>query len=435
MRRDLKRMRRMERKSPEAATYAMNFKPKPFGHCEPTTNRLVSNLINKIGSIRVREEEVEYAKEQGSTLVTVPEMEAESAGSLEGLQLSRGVAQPPRPSRTVPFFKLPLSRPNLTPFLQVKPKSLKALDAHFAEWFIGMTEAQQPFKYTKVGRPFFAIEHTDLQLFRKMRTHLQFGHVDDVKQLWYVIDDENLPRVIHLLNGNLYLQSTRETFRDWVEKYKELSTWKEGTGFEVSMSCNWRPQLNNKWLMGFIDSSRGMFAARLVESQLYPYFRINLKFWILHHDRELLNHLQTIFDGGEIDRDGDSFRWSVKLRKHHRKVNMYCRMFRPMSLKNVSAARYDRLVHYPFVKVKTSTAWTKLKTLVESLNKFERKYALAMSFHPYHDRYQEIAKKAMELARNGTRASELKSFNNEAQMKRFPLWETPKYLTLIKEVD
>lgn len=116
-------------------------------------------------------------------------------------------------------------------------------------------------------------------------------------------------------------------------------------------------------------------------------------------------------------------------------VVRYCRMFRPMSLKNVSAVRYDRLVHYPFVKVKTSTAWTKLKTLVESLNKFERKYALAMSFHPYHERYQEITKRAMELARKGTQATQLKAYTRDEETKRFPLWETPKYLTLIKEVD
>jgi len=323
MRRDLKRMRRMARKSPEAATHAMNFKPKPFGHCEPTTTHLVSTLVDKIQNIREREEELELVKERGASLVTTPETEVESAGSLEGLQLgSGGVEQPPRRSRTAPFFKLPLSRPNLAQFLRVKPETMTSFDAHFAEWFIGMTEAQVPFKFTSSGRPFFALEHLDVQLFRKIRSHLHFGHVDDVKQLWYVIDDENLPRLIHLLNGNLYLQSTQESFQDWVDKYCALGTWKAGAEFKVNRSCSWRPQLNNKWLMGFIDSSRGMFAGRLVESQVYPYFRINLKFWILHHDRGLLEYLQQIFGGGEIDRDGDSLRWSIKERKHHRKVNM-----------------------------------------------------------------------------------------------------------------
>lgn len=112
----------------------------------------------------------------------------------------------------------------------------------------------------------------------------------------------------------------------------------------------------------------------------------------------------------------------------------YGRMFRPYSLKNVSLSRYDRLVNYPLISVKTEKAWRKLQNLVNNLNTYERKSALAMTFHPYHHRYKRNAETQMHLARIGSSKTEIKAFKKDKEKRDYP-WDTSEPFTFIEEHD
>ena len=318
--RDAKRTRRMYREAPERAKQVTEFKVLPFSHCNPVFDRMVRSIVHQLRKADGLDKGTEKMEIQDSQLVKLEESEKESVGSLEDLELRHGSPRPPRPDRSNDPLALPLSRPSLEAFYQVQPSSHFHLDTHFAEWFIGITEAQLPFKIGPDKRPYFALHHSDKQFFRKIRSQLHFGHADDTKEIFYVKDDKNLPRIIHLLNGNLFLQRSRDSFKEWVQRYQDLGVWEDGE-FVFKETCQWRPQLNNKWLMGWIDSSYGLFAGRLVESTTFPYFRIQLKFWLLSDDRSLLEHMKAIFGGGDIEEDGDWLRWTVRERKLHIRVN------------------------------------------------------------------------------------------------------------------
>lgn len=236
----------------------------------------------------------------------------------------RGAGKSPRSFRA-PQNPLdqPFSRPNVTAFNAVKPGQLVTLDAHFAEWFIGFVESQAPQCFMVVdGKPRFSLYHTNIPMHYKIRDNLKFGQVDTATCEWFVEKEEGILRVFSLLNGNIFLEGNRKAFKEWFEDI--VSIWSDfaGKDMKVDMNCGWRPQLNNKWLMGLIDSSIGMFAARLVESNLPPYFNVDLKFWVLHKDMDLLKHLKSMFNGGEIreDQGTDLSEWTAYKYKLHVKV-------------------------------------------------------------------------------------------------------------------
>ncbi|GMH32404.1 hypothetical protein BSKO_00238 [Bryopsis sp. KO-2023] len=339
---------------------------------------------------------------------------------LTGLDV-KGAGRAPRPfSAPQNPLSQPFSRPSLQAFNAVKPEHLKTVDAHFAEWFIGITESQSPhcFKKTEEGYR-FGLHHTNIPMHYKIRDNLKFGKVDTVNGEWYVEQPEGIVRVFSLLNGNIFNEANRESFREWFEGFKESWDSEQKQDLKVDMTCTWRPQLNNKWLMGFIDSSIGMFAGRLLEMNQPPYFDIDLKFWVLHKDKALLEHLKTMFNGGVVKKDEgvDMYEWTAYNYKLHVKIKRYCRMFKPLSQKNVNIMRYIRLVEYPTERVKTNRSWVKIQRLVDSMNKDERKWSVTMVKHPYHDIYKENVKKQIEVARQGGSKADVEDAQKDCDEK------------------
>lgn len=110
-------------------------------------------------------------------------------------------------------------------------------------------------------------------------------------------------------------------------------------------------------------------------------------------------------------------------------------MFRPYSLKNVNANRYHRLMIYPFVKVKTDRAWERLQKLINSMNGYERKCAIALRFHPYHLRYKQNIQSQMQLARISVPLKEIQEYRIQQEIKDFPMWNPRKSITLVKETE
>ena len=112
----------------------------------------------------------------------------------------------------------------------------------------------------------------------------------------------------------------------------------------------------------------------------------------------------------------------------------YCRVFRPRSRKNVNLVRVNRLVIYPIVKVKSQRAWYKVQNLIRNLNVDERKWALSLSFHPYHARYQENTQTQMEMARQGASKKQLNAYRTKKEQLDF-LWETERRLRYVRETN
>lgn len=97
-------------------------------------------------------------------------------------------------------------------------------------------------------------------------------------------------------------------------------------------------------------------------------------------------------------------------------------MFKPLSQKNVNIMRYIRLVEYPIERVKTNRAWQKVQRLTDNMNKQERKWAVTMLRHPYHDVYLENVRKQIEVARKNGSKSDLEAVRKEGD-KEMPNWD------------
>eukprot|EP00803_Ostreobium_quekettii_P002542 evm.model.scf_2338.1 EVM.evm.TU.scf_2338.1 scf_2338:14628-17498(+) len=310
-------------------------------------------------------------------------------------------------------FTLPQSRPSLATFHTNCPETLKKVDVHFAEWFIGFTEVQDAFVVEKDGsKAKFCLYHPDIMMFYKIRQNLHFGKVDKVVGMYYVDTVKGLLWLAGLFNGNLFLEESRESFRKWIDAIHQMHEGKEGdesnTPISVESGCCWRPQLNNAWLMGFVDANLGMFGGRIVEVPDYPFFNVELKFWLITKERGLAEHLKRMFRGGDIEGDiGGHYKWTVRDNKQHAKIARYCKMFKPKTQKQINVLRYNRLFNYPIMKVKTNKAWEKIRRLVDSLNQFEKKRAVATVFHPYHGHFKETVDKQIEVARSGGHTSQV----------------------------
>lgn len=88
--------------------------------------------------------------------------------------------------------------------------------------------------------------------------------------------------------------------------------------------------------------------------------------------------------------------------------------------------RYIRLVEYPIGRVKTNRAWVKIRRLIDTLNKEERKWAVTMVRHPYHDIYKENVSKQIEVARRGGSRQEAEDVKKEGD-KAMPNWEIHRH--------
>ena len=319
----LQKMMMMHKVTPERSRRFTDYKAPPISRSNPAPDpmfRLIEHQLRKAAGVDRGVEKMEIQDSQ------IPRLDESEGGSMdyldEDFRESQDIYRPLRGnSPGDPMSSMPLSRPQLQAFYYVPPVLNQVRpDVHFAEWFIGITEAQLPFKVDVDGRPYFALHHPQMQFLMKIKSKMHFGRVDRTKEIYFVKDDKNLPRIIHLLNGNLYLQRSRDCFKEWVQRYKDLGVWQD-EGYVFKETCCWKPQLNNKWLMGWIDSSYGLFAGRLVDSGTFPYFNIQLKFWLLSDDRSLLKHVKNIFGGGDIEKDGDLLRWTAREYKLHVRVN------------------------------------------------------------------------------------------------------------------
>lgn len=108
------------------------------------------------------------------------------------------------------------------------PKNIKKINSAFLEWFIGFSEGDGSFivgrPKTEVTRLFFTLVQEDAEILNKIRSTLGFGSVQSHgKHFRYsVTDAESIDRLIHLFNGNLVLNKSRERFHLWLQARNEI---------------------------------------------------------------------------------------------------------------------------------------------------------------------------------------------------------------------
>lgn len=198
------------------------------------------------------------------------------------------------------------------------PEHKKSIDKHFIEWFIGFSEGDGSFSanlYTNKSNPkelqpfyrhSFIINQKEPQVLYNLRTTLGFGQVKqyhDQKQgtsyFRYVVSDiEGIERLIHIFNGNLVLNKTRERFKLWLDTY------------------NMRPSINNiilplphdgnnlslssAWLSGFIDAEGCLSSSYILNSKASN-LSVYLRFIIDQKNESLiLNKIHGLFTTGNV---------------------------------------------------------------------------------------------------------------------------------------
>ena len=173
----------------------------------------------------------------------------------------------------------------------------------FLEWFIGFTEGDGSFGFTKFPtlynpnntRPHFVINQQEPQVLYKIKKSLGFGSVIQINdkkrnQQYYryrVGRVEHLAHLLYLFNGNLFLNKTHLRFKKWVESYNTLCAQRQDLHhlkqYTSCISANRlflkNLNLNSAWLAGFTDAEGGFYVS-LCEDKKRKCTKLSFKYSI-----------------------------------------------------------------------------------------------------------------------------------------------------------
>ena len=147
-------------------------------------------------------------------------------------------------------------------YIQVMPDHKKKLDREFLEYFIGFFEGNGSLYINQYNNQvqFYLYQHeNNISFLHKLRTGLGFGRVFISKtkshQAYLKISNENnLLKIIHLLNGNLCTASQREEFKLFLDMFNKKYHYSI-----ILKSSSPVVSLDTAWLSGFIDA-QGRFS-------------------------------------------------------------------------------------------------------------------------------------------------------------------------------
>jgi hypothetical protein len=143
---------------------------------------------------------------------------------------------------------------NFDDYKPVMPEHKNKIDKEFLIYLIGFFEGDGSLlmNYQRKSIEFTLDQHSrDFAFLNNLRKSLGYGRVFKYGSMGrlYIGNEENLLRIIHLLNGNLCIPARREQFRNFLvmynEKYKRKILFKN-YGPKVS--------LDTAWLSGFTDA-------------------------------------------------------------------------------------------------------------------------------------------------------------------------------------
>jgi hypothetical protein len=179
-------------------------------------------------------------------------------------------------------------------------------DKIFIDWFIGFTEGCGRFIVSKEGELEFKITQPseDAQILFYIKKRLGFGTVrvqdkNNKTHCFKVKNREGLFKLIFIFNNNLYLESRKEEFKNWLFAYNKLYIQ------EISyIKSNRKPSLDDYWLSGFSDAIGCFTCSILYHSKegksIAPLVRLKYLLWSGKNSVEnfkLMEHLAEILGG------------------------------------------------------------------------------------------------------------------------------------------
>lgn len=292
---------------------------------------------------------------------------------------------------------------DFTDYKNQKPSQIKNLDQKFLTWFIGFIEGDGSFwtrSDSPIGTAFklnsnnkraeFQITQSikNIKVLYFIRTKLGYGRVmtyeKDGKMYgrWFTSKQENILRLISLLNGNLILESRREQFQKWVEEINAM--W--------NMNIPLKPftgQVSdqNAWLSGFAEADAGFFTnvktnfkgrKRPQGSHLEGYYvKFLTKFYITQRgEMALLMDIQNLFGStSTVIRSLTNGRTPRRYNRleitHPDSITLILKYFKKFPLKghkNIDLLRLSRVHGYKSMqRVVTEKAAQRLATIISNL--------------------------------------------------------------------
>lgn len=267
----------------------------------------------------------------------------------------------------------------------------------FLEWFIGFCEGDVSFAFY---RDEFTIDHKERRVLLKIRTTLGFGqvagpYVGEKENIYYrysATGHENMLRIVHLFNGNLFLDKTNARFRSFLEAYNRKAVELNQPSVAYAGKLPHLSFGETGWLSGFTDADGCFYVGKLKDPRYSLGYRVRCRF-ILDQlsERPALEKIRDEF----IKNGNISIR---KTRNRHGKILHrpvgeemyryecthtgvldpllmdYFQSFPLQTWKAIAFVRFRKVIHY--CKTRKQMPWTgkvlkRVETLLEKLEEKE----------------------------------------------------------------
>lgn len=231
-------------------------------------------------------------------------------------------------------------------FKKLQNGKYRKVPDRFLEWFVGFFErdGSQIVNHRKNLNFVITQKYTDVQILQKIQKALGFGYVSSqgpgIAQ-YSVRNQENLYRILLILNGNLCLASRQkgfEKFRLVFNEKVDRNKWGNQRFLEkisIQKTPN-IPTVSDAWFSGFIDAKRCFSVSLLQNSPRYKMRRI-----ITQKGKEnlpLLSQFIIMFKCGRIERHSQQnvFSFVISGVKNCKKILFYFQKY-PLQTKKANS--------------------------------------------------------------------------------------------------
>jgi len=271
---------------------------------------------------------------------------------------------------------------NLKHFYTLLPehKNEKSISPEFLSWFIGFVEGDGSFQ--KSGYLKITQSSRDVQVLYKIKTTMGFGtvRINDRRNkthCWITnMDQRCAARLTLLFNGNLITNQKLESFKIWV------NYWKNKTNNEEYMSLitsdfilQDKPNLellslDNSWLSGFIDAN-GCWNISIskTKSKTNPVASVRL-FVACQNDPEWVINIITVLNLGRKKNHKTNINqcWVVEKKDDIDIMLSYIERFPHKTKKSMSFKKFCKVRRCILKKEHYGNGYEKIKILASQIN-------------------------------------------------------------------
>jgi len=271
---------------------------------------------------------------------------------------------------------------NLKHFYTLLPqhKNEKSISPQFLTWFIGFVEGDGSFQ--KDGHLKITQSSTDVQILYRIKTTMGFGtvRIQDRKSnthCWITnMDQKCAARLTLLFNGNLITNHKLETFKTWVNYWKNKKNNQEyinliGSDFILQDKPN--PQLislDNYWLSGFIDAD-GCWNISISKTQSKKNPAASVRLAVAaQNDSEWVINVSSVLNLGRKRSQKNNINqcWVVQRRDQLDIMISYIERFPHKTKKSISFNKFCKVRRRILKKEHYGNGYEKMKNLASQIN-------------------------------------------------------------------